>query len=342
MNYLPDARSHGAEIYTGVSVRHLQQSGERWLVHYLHSARGEASTVSADIVVLAAGSLGSTEILLRCGQNGLPLSAALGSHFSATGDMVGFAYNADQIIRGVGLGDGSLEEAASVGPCSSGIIDARKDRDLNDGMIMVDGAIPGAASAFLPSLLAATARLTGVDSDAGLLDRIKEKTREVQSKLLGAYVGAIRNTLTCLVVAQDDASGRMYLDDDRLRIRWPGLGDQPQFKRAGIERATRALGGTYVPNPVWNELTDHNLVTGHPLGGCPMADDVQDGVVNHKGQVYSGESGTAVHQGLYVVDATVIPRSLGVNPLLTISALAERSCLLLAGDYGWNIDYALP
>ena len=37
-----------------------------------------------------------------------------------------------------------------------------------------------------------------------------------------------------------------------------------------------------------------------------------------------------------------MPRSLGVNPFLTISALAERCCELLAADRGWQIDYALP
>jgi cholesterol oxidase len=73
-----------------------------------------------------------------------------------------------------------------------------------------------------------------------------------------------------------------------------------------------------------------------------MAEDAEHGVVNHKGQVFAGSAGSAVHQGLYVSDGSVIPRPLGVNPLLTISALAERCCALLAQDRGWSIDYALP
>ena len=42
---------------------------------------------------------------------------------------------------------------------------------------------------------------------------------------------------------------------------------------------------------------------------------------------------------MYVADGSVIPTSLGVNPLLTISALAERTVKLLADERGWVIDY---
>ena len=42
---------------------------------------------------------------------------------------------------------------------------------------------------------------------------------------------------------------------------------------------------------------------------------------------------------LYVDDGAVLPRPLGVNPSLTIGAVAERTCALIAQDRGWNIDY---
>jgi cholesterol oxidase len=102
---------------------------------------------------------------------------------------------------------------------------------------------------------------------------------------------------------------------------------------------------TYIKDPTANPsvLEGHDIpkieTSVHPLGGCIMSDSYETGVVNHKGQVWSGPS--KVYGNLYVSDGAIIPTSLGVNPLLTISALAERICLLLAADQGWTIDYSV-
>ena len=190
-------------------------------------------------------------------------------------------------------------------------------------------------------MFAAEARLNGSAPDEDLADEVRKKYLELESKLLGPYTGAVKHTLSLILLAYDDSMGRMSLADDRLRIDWPGLGDQVQFKQASalMERVTSVLDGEYIPNPIWNDLTDHDLATAHPLGGCVMGDTPDRGVVNHKGQVFTGAADGSVHQGLYVIDGSVVPTSLGVNPLLTISALAERSVYLLAQDYGWSIEY---
>ena len=56
--------------------------------------------MSADVVLLGAGSLGSTEILLRSALHGLPLSDRLGERFTGNGDVLAFGYNTDQVING--------------------------------------------------------------------------------------------------------------------------------------------------------------------------------------------------------------------------------------------------
>ena len=350
MNYLPDAKNHGAELYTQVSVRHVKRQGARWLVHYQLVKSGrekfDAPTmfVSADIVVLAAGALGSTEILLRSKENGLSLSDELGQAFSGNGNVLGLAYNADQPIESVGYGNRPPDEMPPVGPCITGIIDMREQPQLADGMEIEEGVFPGALSSLLPAGLDALAKVSGKDTDRGLGDYVREKKRELDSLVRGAYHGAVHNTQVYLGISHDDSAGRMYLKNDGLRIDWPGVGQQPVFNRLNgrLEEATRALGGTFINNPLWSQLLGRNLMSVHPLGGCGMAEAAEHGVVNHKGQVFSKNQGTEVHDGLYVSDGSVIPHSVGVNPLMTISALAERSCVLLAADRGWEINYDLP
>lgn len=349
MNYLPDAWNHGAEIFTQVSVHRIERRQERWLVHYslLDVGREKFDApslcVEAEVVILAAGALGSTEILLRSKAAGLTLSDRVGHHFSGNGDMLAFGYNNDVEINGIGFGLHPEAAKGPVGPCITGIIDVREQETLNDGFVIEEGSIPSPLAAILPAAFAA-AGAAGTDTNAGARDRVSENLREGQSLLLGPYRGATRNTQTYLVMTHDDSAGRMYLDDDRLRISYPGVGRQPIFERVDerLEDATRVLGGTYIRNPTWSELMGKDLVTVHPLGGCPMSEDALGGVVNHKGQVFSGPAGADVYEDLYVADGSVIPRSLGVNPLLTISAVAERCCALLAQERGWHIDYSLP
>ncbi len=349
MNYLPDARNNGADIFTEISVRYIERKGNRWLVHYqlLHTGREkfDAPTmfVSADIVVLSAGTLGSTEILLRSKHNGLSLSSRVGENFSGNGDVLAFSYNCDEEINGVGFGHRSPDGRQKVGPCITGVIDMRKQPQLADSMVLEEGSIAGAFAAFLPKLFAAAAALLGKDTDEGLQDRLHEFERQLESLTFGAYRGAVRNTQTMLAMSHDDAKGRLFLEDNRLRISWPDVGTQPNFARVNekIEKATVALGGTYLNNPLSNQLMGQDLITVHPLGGCIMAASAETGVVNHKSQVFAGAEGTDVYDSLYVNDGSVIPRALGVNPLLTISALAERCCALMARERGWEIDYKL-
>jgi cholesterol oxidase len=350
MNYLPDAWNHGAEIFTRTLVRSLERRNGRWLVHLqlLDTGRerfdAPETFVSADLVVLSAGTLGSTEILLRSARDGLPVSSMLGQRFTGNGDVLAFSYNSDVEIDGVGWGARNPGQLGPIGPTITGIIDVRDTADLADGMVIEEGATPGAVAGFLPEMLAAVSKLLGRDTDRGMFDLLREAGREWESLLRGPYFGAVRNTQVYLVMAHDDGRGSMSLEGDRLRVDWDRVGEQAIFRAIGdsLHAATRPIGGTYLKDPLWTRIMGKDLVTVHPLGGCVMADRAEDGVVNHKGQVFAGPAGRAVYEELYVSDGSVIPRPLGVNPLLTISALAERCCVLLASDRGWTIDYSLP
>lgn len=348
MNYLPDAVNYGAEIFTQVSVRRIEQQDGRRLVHFQMLDSGQekfdapTQFVSADVVVLAAGTLGSTEILWRSKQAGLPVSDRLGDNFSGNGDMLGFAYNNDVEIRGVGFGYRSPKRMQPVGPCITSFIDIRGVPKLKDGMVIEEGSVPGAIGPLASKLLNIGSTLIGKDTDPGLLDKLAELWRRLVGWFLGPYRGAMRNTQTYLVMAHDDSAGKIKLKDDRLQIKWRNVGDQPIFAKISkrLLQATKALEGTYIKNPAWTELLGKSLVTVHPLGGCIMGDRAEDGVVDHKGRVFSSSAGARIHEGLYVCDGAIIPRALGVNPLLIISALAERCSALLAKDFGWRIDYS--
>ena len=68
-------------------------------------------------------------------------------------------------------------------------------------------------------------------------------------------------------------------------------------------------------NPLYSLLG--RLITVHPLGGCAIADDSSLGAANPSGELWG-------YPGLFIADGAAIPRALGPNPALTISAVAER------------------
>ncbi len=351
VNYLPDAIAHGAEIFTQTAVSHIEKKGEKWLIHYTLINTGEdkfnAPTlfIEADVVVLSAGTLGSSEILLRSKEKGLSISEKVGHSFSGNGDVLGFAYNTDEEIDGLGAGTHQLDTDKLAGPCITGVIDLRYQDNLDDGMIIQDAAIPGALASILPEALAIDSTLLGAieedKSDRGFVNILSHKARILSSIARGAYHGAIKNTQTYLLMTHDGEHGKLNLKNNRLDIDWSKVGKEAIFEKADaqLRKETKALSGVYIKNPVWVKEMNNELVTVHPLGGCYMGSDISTSVVNHKGQVFSSDSPSGIYENLYVTDGSVIPRSLGVNPLLTISAISERCCAIMASDKGWEIDY---
>ena len=330
MNYLADAKAAGAELFTGAEVQWVEKVSLGWKLHYKTADDKSADalhTLTCSDLFLGAGTLGSTEILLRSQQAGLGLSPQLGKGFSGNGDVIAFGYNNDMPVNGIGIGHPPREESDPVGPVIAGLIDLRNTGRLDKNIVIQEGALPSPLAPLLPAMLGSASPLFGVDTDLG--DTVEEALRTLKSLATGAYKGAVANTQTFLVMAHEASQGEMRLVNDELTIHWPDAGRDPVFEHISetLERATAATGGTYIANPIWAESLGRNLVSVHPLGGCVMADSAEQGVVDDCGRVYTDTG--AIHSGLHVLDGSVVPSSLGVNPSLTITALAERAMALL-------------
>ncbi len=354
LNYLPDAKNHGAHIFTQIKVHYIKKLGDHnYRVYYQQQSEKEfddtpaLSFIEADRVVVAAGSLGSTEILLRSREQGLSISDTVGNSFSGNGDVLAFGYNTDQNVGCVGFGKDSPQERTPVGPCITSVSDTHDPgKPLTDGMVIEGGIAPGLLGPLLPVALSAISQASGEDTDSGIADATKERLREIESLVRGYKHGAVVNTLVYLVMSHDGAKGQLDLNNNRLEVDWPDYAELPVFKlvEKNLYDTTEGLGGTFVSNPLTEKLLGENLITVHPLGGCCMGQDGNGGVVDHSCEVFDGNAGDprATHKGLYVMDGAVIPMSLGVNPLYTISAVAERACFLMAKKEGWNLPYEFP
>jgi cholesterol oxidase len=120
-----------------------------------------------------------------------------------------------------------------------------------------------------------------------------------------------------------------YLTLSRKRRWWagfkPGLISRNGGKRipAYIPEANHAIRGmarrlNAVPQNAVSEVLLNIPMTAHILGGCVMGKNAAEGVIDKYHRVFG-------YKNMYVVDASAIPANLGVNPALTITAMAERA-----------------
>lgn len=334
LTYLPDAVRHGAECFTELKASHVTKLADgTWRVELQPIGRenknAPAIAITAAMVVVAAGTLGSTEILLRSRERGLGLSDRLGYRFSANGDIIAFGYGAKVAVNAIGIGHPAKVDIGPIGAAVSGQIEIIDQEHLAHSLTIQEGVLPSALAPMLPALFLPNGRILGA----------------LQSLVSGVYKGPFAGLQTFFAVSHDSASGHFSLTGDRLHLTWPGAKDEPVYRRLdeALEKLVKASGGAYVKNPLAGTVMGHQPATAHPLGGCAMGAERADGVVDHMGRVFDASAGagtTAVHDGLYVIDGSIIPRSLGVNPLLTITALAERALLHMARERSLTFDDA--
>ncbi|KAH8663936.1 glucose-methanol-choline oxidoreductase [Xylariales sp. PMI_506] len=339
VTYLADAWNWGAEMFCESEVRYITKAPDRegWIVyfawhgrnrgHFKANLHGDLMWVHAKkAVFLGAGAIGTTEILLRSKEMGLEMSDQVGQNMSGNGDILAFGYNTDHEVNAMGRPFPSPYHP--VGPCITGIIDNREGHENPlDGYIIEEGAVPKALTPFLQAMmefLPGSIEATG----ESLIGNVRAGLARAGSFLLGPYYrkGAIERTQVYLIMSHDSNQAMLTLKNDKPVLEFLGVGrsDHVKYLNRVLERATRAVGGSFVQNPFY-ALLGQQEVTVHPIGGACMASHGTGatGATNHRGEIFRGKD-DKTYSGLIVTDAALIPTALGANPLATITALAER------------------
>ncbi len=309
LNYLARAEALGAELRPLHVVKRIepQESGYRVDYHRIENGRLVAGSATAGRVVVAAGSLGSTELLLRCRDEfrTLPrIGPALGYRWSANGDFLTISIQKQPVDP-------------TQGPTITAALDFLDGAIGGHKFFVQDGGFPE----FFRSVVESAVKF----------DRKNLSFNLMVFGLAWALrrQGNLAHMMPWFGQAVDAGDGRLYLGraftkpwKTRLKLDWNVASSKGAID-AIFEmhrRLAEATGGRVLAPFVWTML--QCLVTPHPLGGCSMAQTPEEGVVNHRGEVFG-------YRNLYVADGSIVPRAIGLNPSKTIAALSERIAALM-------------
>ncbi|MEN0057530.1 MAG: GMC family oxidoreductase [Bdellovibrio sp.] len=327
LNYLYRAQHlaaapHRADIRTHAEVIRIQHHGDHYSVTYVIPEYPlQENTFTARKVILSAGSLGSTSLLLKMKKAGhLPrLNDWLGKKWCGNGDLLSFVFNTKPTVD------------ATNGPVITGAIEyAFKEYadGYPHGLYLQEAGCPQGFGWYIAG------KIPQIQGLQGLFNLFRQSVKKYLLKIAGWKYSSTINvgedfanildhghfTKKCLLLlgmGRDRSDGEIRLrEDNETIVHWKMKSSRSHFQRLRTEmkKVADILGGVYVDNP----LTHLNkIVSVHPLGGCPMGDSPEEGLVSPLGEVYG-------YEGLYVVDGSIIPTSTGPNPSLTIAALAER------------------
>jgi len=314
-NYLYLAEELGLEIFSETAVDWIECIAENALeksyrVHARTLVSGEKQKVefAADKVVVSAGVLGSLEILFRSKARaaGLPnLSNQLGAVVRT---------NSEALVASLS-DDDTLD--LSVGTTISSDFYFGKETHITQNRI------PPSQS-FMRFYMGPL-----VDGRHPLKRALKSILELIKHPFRSTVAWREKNwpkKATVLTV--------MQVSDTALSLVWRRSWLRPwRFKlatslpdgqrtHAYIEKANQAartladVSGGRALNML-GESIGNLAMTAHILGGCKIAASAEQGVVDCKHEVFN-------YPGLFVVDASAIPANVGVNPSLTITAMAER------------------
>lgn len=347
VNYLSDAWNWGAEMFCECEVRYIKKNPDPtqgYLIFFAWHGSGRGAfkdylykdlmfVRAKKCVFLGAGSIGSTEILLRSKKLGLSMSDKVGLGMSGNGDMLAFGYNTNDEVNAMGRQRPSPYKP--IGPTITGIIDCREGhKNPLDGFVIEEGAVPMALTPLFQTMLET---MPGKQyPPLGFTSRIQHTLASIGSRILGPYYakGSIEKTQVYLVMSHDSNQAILSLKKDQPVLEFMGVGrsEHVAYLNGILKKATEAVGGVFINSPFYAVLGKQEI-TVHPIGGACMSSDGtgEGGVTSQYGEVFTG-SGSETHEGLFVTDGAVIPTALGVNPLATITALAERSVEYAAAE----------
>ena len=307
LTYLAAAEIAGARAVTDAKVTRIEPREGGYAISTTTPSDPSAAprVWTAPRVVLAAGAVATTELLLRARDvhRTLPrLSARLGHGFSGNGDFLSLA-----------------ELRTPRGDMTTGpTITTNTVLDVPEGRRSVwfqvqDGAFPLALHELFDAVVPG--------------QRVRRWWR--------ARTGPppLRSVFAVLAMGHDSGNGRLRLNrSGTVRLAWRNQWQANLYRsqqRVGPMLARLLDARPYHP-PTWSIL--RRTTTVHPLGGVRPGPDAATGVVDTAGEVHG-------YPGLFVMDGSVLPASTGVNPSATILAVAECSVEALiarAGRPGWR------
>ncbi|ONH34398.1 GMC family oxidoreductase [Protofrankia sp. BMG5.30] len=329
--YLSAAVHHGADLRVHHEARSITPGdGGGYTVGYVVHTPGDVvatsalpqRTITCDRLVLAAGTLGTTYLLLR-NRAALPgISRMLGRRFSGNGDLLGFVSG----VPGPALGSAHapvITTAVRVPDAvdsHGGHAGGRGGPGAERGCYIEDAGYPGFAEWLVEA--------ANLDNEASRIVRtvyelIRSRLTGGPSRQIGALVGrllgpgeASAGAMPLLGMGRDIPTGKISVRDDYLQIENYPADSQPYFERLDrlMEDLAEEMGGKYHRNPL---TLLSRVITVHPLGGASMGTDIATGVIDEWGEVFN-------HPGLYVADGAALPGPVGANPSLTIAAFADR------------------
>ncbi len=310
-NYLYFARKKGVDVLPERQVTHIEPlPGGGYLVHQQHP--WERNTCYAPLrarkVILSAGAIGTTELLFasRDRYRTLPaLPTSLGAHVRTNSEAIVSILANDErvdVTKGATISthfypDARTHITQNRFPASYGFMKWYMG-PLVDGTQPLARALKTLLMFFLHPLASTRSfRARHWYKRISVLTVMQQADNEIAFRYGRTLFRGFRHGL----ISRISKGGRSpsYL---------------PQANAAARAFA-EASNGT--PLNTLMESVGNLSVTAHLLGGAVMAASAEAGVIDVNHEIFG-------YPGLYVVDGSAIPANVGVNPSLTITALAER------------------